>query len=86
VDNAIYTFQGASISAIDSIFGPQIRQAIQESQLRKWEMKHSLVKTTDCVTADVTRKQPRRCIFRLRIGFGIGIIIANSLHASPNSL
>ncbi|KAA8652771.1 protein hrmA [Aspergillus tanneri] len=84
--NAYFTIEGASVSAIDSIFGPQICQAIQESQLRKWEIEHSLIRTTDCVTVDICRKQPQYGIIRLRIGFGLGIIIANSLHALPNHL
>lgn len=59
---------------------------MEESQLREWENENSRIETTDCVTVDICWRQPHYGTIRSRIGFGVGIIIANLLHASPNNL
>lgn len=80
-DNAYYTLQGASVSAVKSILGPSVYSAIESSELRCWETNPSLLDTTDCVTLHVWRSQPNFGFIRLRIGFDPAISFLNNLYA-----
>ncbi|KAJ5318636.1 hypothetical protein N7476_005056 [Penicillium atrosanguineum] len=74
------TLQGASTSAIASIFSQGVYDAIESSQLRSWERSRLRLRTTDCVQMEIWRSHPQRAIISLRIGFKLGMDIANLLY------
>lgn len=80
-DYACLSFSGASVSAIASLFHPQVCNAIEKSQLRSWEKEHSLPGRTDCVTMESSRIEPNHGTIRLRIEFLDGICIVKDLYA-----
>ena len=57
-DFAYFTLRGASVSAIESLFGTSTCEGINESELRSWEKNQLLLDTTDCVTMQLRRAQP----------------------------
>ncbi|OJD28255.1 hypothetical protein ACJ73_00334 [Blastomyces percursus] len=74
-------FQEASVSAIPSIFGPRMGDAIEKSQLREWEKSNSSHNTIDCVSIEIHPQQPHNSTFHLRVGFIAGTYIASKLYA-----
>lgn len=85
-DDAYLTLERASISAISVLFGPRVCAAIESSQLRAWEIGHLPPDMTECVTMKLDRANPHHGIIRLRIGFILGISIANELYADIYAL
>jgi hypothetical protein len=84
-----FTIEGASISAVKSIFYPPIYDAIEKSQLRTWEKKHLLLERTDCVKMDISLKKPYYGTIHLRVEFLDGIGIVKDLyevHASNDTI
>jgi hypothetical protein len=79
-DYAYYSLHGASVSAIRTVFGDRISNAIENSELRTWEKQHLLIETTDCVKMQLSRKKPHYGVVCLRIEFTIGIHIADILY------
>jgi hypothetical protein len=69
------------------IFGSQLYEAIDTSQLRTWERDTAgLVDTTDCVTIiEHATHEPRYGTLRLRLEFLRGLRIAQRLFAIPNA-
>ena len=80
-DNKSHILREASVSAIHSIFGPRVWNAIEKSQLWEWEKKNLSKDTTDCVSMEIHQQQPCQGTFRIRIGFVAGTFIANQLYA-----
>ncbi|KAI2886035.1 hypothetical protein CBS63078_11066 [Aspergillus niger] len=80
-DNACFTFKGASVRDLPCVFGHQISQAIERSQLRKWEAENFLLQTTDCVSMDVSRAYPNASVLRLRIASSDGVLMASKLYS-----
>ncbi|PYH75398.1 hypothetical protein BO82DRAFT_388035 [Aspergillus uvarum CBS 121591] len=80
-DNACFTFRGASMSSIPIIFGSSLSQGIEESQLRAWEIKNFVLRTTDCISLDLTRSRPCEATVTLRVGWSHGIFMATKLYA-----
>jgi hypothetical protein len=80
-DNACFTLQGASVSEIPGVLGPHVYRAIKESQLRQWETDNLLLKTTDCVSLDISRSQPYEGTMCLRVGFSLGVFMATQLYS-----
>lgn len=79
-DNAYFTLRGASVSAIASIFTPYVCHAIECSELRLWELDQLLLETTDCVTLNVWRSQPRFGFLDVRVGYSLSISFLNNLY------
>lgn len=76
-----YFLRGASVSALSTFFGAYIFQALDESELRKWEKENQKLETTDCVEMQLLRDQTsRHGILKLRIGWKLGNPIVNSLY------
>jgi hypothetical protein len=61
------------------VLGPHIHQAIEESQLRKWEVNNFLVKTTDCIVIDISRGQPNNGVMRLSVGSSYSVYMASKI-------
>ncbi|KAF7623890.1 hypothetical protein F9C07_2143945 [Aspergillus flavus] len=80
-DNASFTFHGAAVSRVSTILGSHIYQAIDESQLRKWETANFLVTTTDCITLHISRSQPHGCTLCLRVGSSHAVFMATRLYS-----
>ncbi|KAL4891320.1 hypothetical protein BDV59DRAFT_182206 [Aspergillus ambiguus] len=80
-DNACFTFRGATVSRISTILGSHIYEAIEESQLRKWEIDNFLMTTTDCITLHISRSQPHGCTMCLRVGSSHGVFMATRLYS-----
>ncbi|RAH84385.1 hypothetical protein BO86DRAFT_416919 [Aspergillus japonicus CBS 114.51] len=80
-DNACFTFRGASTSSIPIIFGSSLSQGIEESQLRAWEIKNFVLRTTDCISLDIMRSRPCEATVTLRVGWSHGIFMATKLYA-----
>ncbi|KAJ5084779.1 hypothetical protein NUU61_009358 [Penicillium alfredii] len=80
IDFAYFTLRGASVSAMVSVFGADICEGIENSELRTWEREQLLVDTTDCITMQIWRAQPQHGIIHLRIGFFAGVNLANKLY------
>ncbi|KAL6229328.1 hypothetical protein BDW75DRAFT_235294 [Aspergillus navahoensis] len=80
-DNACFTFQGAYVPSILEVFGPHIHQAIEESQLRRWETDSFLLKTTDCISLDIGRSHPYEGIMSLRVCSSHAIFMATKIYS-----
>ncbi|EXJ72775.1 uncharacterized protein A1O5_03922 [Cladophialophora psammophila CBS 110553] len=65
-DNAYFSFKGASVSGIASLFSPEICAMIDASNLRAWEKEHCLLDTTDCVTMEMSRAKPHWGVIKVR--------------------
>jgi len=65
-DNAYFSFRGASVSGIASLFPPDICAMIDASNLRAWEKEHLLLDTTDCVTMEMSRAKPHWGVIKVR--------------------
>jgi hypothetical protein len=85
-DFAYFTMRGASVSAMRSVFGADICEGIENSELRHWEREQLLIDTTDCITMQICRSQPQDGNIRLRIGYFAGLNLANQLYADPAQL
>lgn len=59
------------VDAIEPIFGRDVANAIEQSELRSWEKRNGLVEWTNCVMLTYTVK--------LRIVFGSRVV--NTLHS-----
>ncbi|PYI11731.1 hypothetical protein BO78DRAFT_403110 [Aspergillus sclerotiicarbonarius CBS 121057] len=79
-DNACFTFRGATVSQVSTILGSHIYQAMDESQLRKWEIDNFLLTTTDCITLHINRSWPHGCTICLRVGSSHGVFMATRLY------
>jgi len=75
-----FSLAGASVQAIFSFFGPYLSQAIDESKLREWEKETGQLETTDCVEVQLRDPTSRHGILKLRIGWGPGYQLVNSLY------
>ncbi len=85
MNNAFYSLKGACLAAAALIFGSQLCEAIDTSQLRTWEKeKTELTDTTDCITMKVHAHEPSYGILRLRLEFLRGLRIAQRLFADQN--
>lgn len=80
-DNAYFTFQGAYVPNIQEVFGPHIHQAIEESQLRKWEVDSFMPNTTDCISLDIGRSQPYDGTMSLRVCSSHAIFMATKIYS-----
>ena len=80
-DNSYFTFKGASILAIASLFSPKIREAIDASDLRAWERERYLLETTDCVMMTMSREEPHWGTVSVHIGYIAGFSILSELCA-----
>ncbi|KAJ5640311.1 uncharacterized protein N7484_008173 [Penicillium longicatenatum] len=80
---AYFTLRGASIAGIRSAFSDYIYEAIEDSQLRRWEKHHMLSAVTDCITMRIWRAEVQRGLIILRIGHYTGVNLANKLYAEP---
>ncbi|KAL4777188.1 hypothetical protein BDW60DRAFT_95 [Aspergillus nidulans var. acristatus] len=80
-DGTLRVFQAAHTSGIPLIFGPRIAEAIEKSQLREWQKRHSFLETTDCDSLKVYSQHPANAVFHLHIGFVSGTYIARTLYA-----
>ncbi|KAB2099596.1 hypothetical protein AG0111_0g12097 [Alternaria gaisen] len=77
-----YFLRGASTEALSAFFGAYIFQAIDESELRKWEKENRQSETTDCVEIQLLRDPTsRHGILKVRIGWRLGNPLVNSLYA-----
>lgn len=85
--NVSYTIKRACLAAATLIFGSQLCEAIDTSQLRTWEKdKAGLTDTTDCITMEVhDTHEPRYRTLRLRLEFLRGLRIAQHLFADQNT-
>ncbi|PYH76408.1 hypothetical protein BO82DRAFT_296214 [Aspergillus uvarum CBS 121591] len=81
IDLAYFSLRGASILSIPSIFGTDICDGINDSELRRWEKNQLLSDTTDCVTMQIWRAEPQHGVIKLRVGFYAGLSLANALYA-----
>ncbi|KAJ5262224.1 uncharacterized protein N7525_002866 [Penicillium rubens] len=84
-DFAYFTLRGASVAGIRSVFSASICEAIEESELRRWEKHHLLTEVTDCITMQLWRAESQRGLIKLRVGHYTGVNLANNLYAEPRS-
>ncbi|KAI1134809.1 hypothetical protein F5Y05DRAFT_416966 [Hypoxylon sp. FL0543] len=80
-----YTLRGASLAAAALIFGSQLYEAIDTSQMRIWEKdKKRPTDTTECIAMEVHAHEPIYGTLRLRLEFLRGLRIAQHLFADQN--
>ncbi|KAJ5416137.1 hypothetical protein N7465_004832 [Penicillium sp. CMV-2018d] len=84
-DFAYFTLRGASVAGIRSVFSASICEAIEESELRRWEKHHLFTEVTDCISMQLWRAESQRGLIKLRVGHYIGVNLANKLYAEPGS-
>ncbi|KAF1994493.1 hypothetical protein P154DRAFT_527053 [Amniculicola lignicola CBS 123094] len=82
-DTTSFTLNGASAQAIELIFAPRIRKAIENSNLRKWERERGdlRIDVTDCVMMELTDNDGT---LYLRTGFIDSISIAKDLYSDTS--
>jgi hypothetical protein len=81
-DYAYYTVKGASVFAIRTVFTDSVYAAIEQSDLRAWEMEQRLIDTTDCLLMEINREVPHHGRIRLRTAYHLTMLeIVNVLYA-----
>ncbi|KAJ0413506.1 hypothetical protein BJY00DRAFT_58483 [Aspergillus carlsbadensis] len=84
-NKAYFTHQGAYAPNILDSLGPHAHQGIEESRLEQWETDSFLLKTTDCMSADIRRSKPYKGTMSLRICSSRAIYTAMKIHSCDDS-